>query len=157
MNTKKRFFKFPNVSFFLFGPRGCGKSTLIKKKYKKSLYIDLLLPDVFRVYSAHPEKLRNFILAHPENKIVIIDEIQKVPELLSVVHYIIEEKKGIQFILTGSSARKLKRDGVNLLAGRAIKKSLHPFIASEIKDTFKLKEALKYGMLPLVLEWTTRL
>ena len=72
------------------------------------------------------------------------------------MHYIIEEKKGIQFILTGSSARKLKRDGVNLLAGRAIKKSLHPFIASEIKDTFKLKEALKYGMLPLVLDSKNR-
>jgi predicted AAA+ superfamily ATPase len=85
-----------------------------------------------------------------KNKIVIIDEIQKIPELLPVVHQLIEQKKGIQFILTGSSSRKLKRTGVDLLAGRALNKSLHPFMPSEISSLFSLEKALEMGMLPLV-------
>ncbi len=144
-----RVFSPPKGSYFLFGPRGTGKSTWLKKKYPKALYIDLLLPDIFRTYATNPEILKKQLAAqHVE--IVMIDEIQKVPELLSVIHSIIEEKREIQFILTGSSARKLKRTGVDLLAGRAIKRSMNPFMAIELEDQFDLKKALQLGMLPVV-------
>ncbi|NGX33660.1 MAG: hypothetical protein K1060chlam4_01731, partial [Candidatus Anoxychlamydiales bacterium] len=109
-----------------------------------------LIPNILRTYSGNPEHLINYVHGLKGIKTVIIDEIQKVPELLSVIHFLIEEKKGFQFILTGSSARKLKRAGVDLLAGRAIKKSMHPFLASELQDLFQLDHALKYGMLPLI-------
>ena len=92
-----------------------------------------MLSDVKRAYTAHPELLKKETDALPDQSIVIIDEIQKAPELLSIIHAIIEEKREIQFILTGSSARKLKKEGVNLLAGRAIRKDFHPFIAAEIR------------------------
>ena len=84
-------------------------------------------------------------------KQVVIDEVQKLPELLEVVHLMIEEKGQIQFIFTGSSARKLRRDGVNLLGGRAAQKSLHPFMAAELGARFRLEDALRLGMLPVVL------
>lgn len=150
MDGIKRFFKGPKSSFFLFGPRGTGKSTWVQENYPEALYIDLLLADNFRLYAANPERLVNILEAQKEKKIVIIDEIQRVPELLSTVHSLIERKKNFQFILTGSSARKLKRAGVNLLAGRAIKKGMHPFMASELGNLFQLERALKFGMLPLV-------
>ena len=140
-------------SFFLFGPRGTGKSMWIKKNYPDSLYIDFLRSDYYRLYSSNPEYLIKLVNANPDKKVVVLDEIQKVPEVLSVVHSLIEERKDLQFILTGSSARKLKRSGVDLLAGRAINKSMYPFMASELGDLFKIQEALEYGMLPLV--WNT--
>jgi len=80
----------------------------------------------------------------------VIDEIQKVPELLTVIHRLIEEKRGYTFILTGSSARKLKRAGVDLLGGRALLRSMHPFLASELGERFRIEEALQQGLLPLV-------
>ena len=80
-----------------------------------------------------------------------MDEVQKVPEILGVVHGLIEEKRGLQFVLTGSSARKIKRAGVDLLAGRAILRTLHPFMATELGDRFRLDDALRYGLLPLVM------
>ncbi len=89
---------------------------------------------------------------NPTKKIVVIDEVQKVPELLNVVHGLIEGKKGYQFILTGSSSRKLKQQGVNLLAGRALLKHMPPFFASELGSSFDLPKHLKYGMLPIVLD-----
>lgn len=154
MKSKKRLIKrllpAPKGSFFLFGPRGSGKSTWVKKNYPNSLYIDLLIPNILRTYVGNPEHLISHVHGLKEKKTVIIDEIQKIPELLSVIHALIEEKKGIQFILTGSSARKLKRAGVDLLAGRAIKKSMRPFLASELQELFQLNHALKYGMLPLI-------
>jgi predicted AAA+ superfamily ATPase len=88
--------------------------------------------------------------ANPEISILVIDEIQRNPDLLHVVHALIEEKKDIQFIMTGSSSRKLKRSGVDLLAGRAVKRTMHPFIASELGELFNLEDALKLGMLPVV-------
>ena len=121
-----RIFKPPEDSFFLFGPRGTGKTTLLRQNYPDALWIDLLEPDVFRSYSAYPERLREVIPAHPDQKTVVIDEIQKIPELLSVIHSLIEKKSKVQFILTGSSSRKIKRTGADLLAGRVIKKMLHP-------------------------------
>ena len=151
MEVVKRFFSDPGVSYFLFGPRGTGKSTWLKMQYTEDvLYLDLLSPDLFRLYSARPERLKELIDGNPDKKIVIVDEIQKVPLLLDVVHQIIEEKRNIRFVLTGSSSRKLKQTGVDLLAGRAAYKTLHPFMASELRDGFDFENALKYGLLPLV-------
>ncbi len=138
-------------NFFLFGPRGTGKSTWLVRKYSKALYIDLLHPKNFRIYSSKPERLEDITKGSPNKKTIIIDEVQKVPELLSVVHRLIEQDKSLKFILTGSSSRKLKRSGIDLLAGRAIIKNCHPFLASEISDYFNLSENLEIGMLPLVL------
>ncbi len=151
METIRRFLKPEKQSFFLLGPRGTGKSTFIKKTWPQALYLDLLLPEVFRNYTARPERLRELVGAHREKKTVVIDEVQKAPQLLEVVHGLIEEKRGFQFILTGSSARKLRRGGVNLLAGRALMKHMHPFMAAELKNLFELEKALQNGTIPLVL------
>lgn len=152
MEKIKRIFNTPKQSFFLLGPRGTGKSTFMKDMFPGALYTDLLLPDVFRNYSARPERLIESVHAHTDKKVVVIDEIQKVPQLLEVVHSLMEEKKGHQFVLTGSSARKLKKTGVNLLAGRALMRHMHPFIASELEEKFNLDSALRYGMIPVVLD-----
>jgi predicted AAA+ superfamily ATPase len=152
MDKVKRFFEPKQHSFFLFGPRGTGKSTLVKESFPNALYLDLLLPDVFRRYSARPERIRELVDGHPEKKAVVIDEVQKVPELLEAVHSLIEEKRGLQFILTGSSARKLKKTGVNLLAGRVQMKRMHPFVAAELGAQFDLNPALELGMIPVVLD-----
>lgn len=146
-----RYFKDPKQSYFLFGPRGTGKSTIIHLRHPDALLIDLLQPEVVRSYMAYPERLREVILA-TKPAIVVIDEVQKVPNLLSVVHSLIEQKLDIQFILTGSSARKLKRTSANLLGGRALKKELHPFMAAELGSKFSLEKALHCGLLPLLLD-----
>lgn len=146
-----RLFKPPRQSFFLFGPRGTGKTTWLKAKFPKALFIDLLEADTFRTYSARPERLREVVLGRPGLETVVIDEIQKVPELLAEVHGLIEKKVGVQFILTGSSSRKLKRSGVDLMAGRVLKHSLHPFMAVELASDFNLERALRWGLIPLVV------
>ena len=145
-----RLFTPPKQSFFLFGPRGTGKSTWLKQNMPDAVWVDLLESDEFRSYSAKPERLKELVLASSERKTVVIDEIQKVPELLSVVHFLIEKKLGFRFILTGSSSRKLKKTGADLLAGRVIKQTLHPFMAVELGKKFSLVSALKQGLLPLV-------
>jgi len=145
-----RLFKPSKHSFFLFGPRGTGKSTWLRKNMPDAVWIDLLEADEFRSYSARPERLKELLLAINEKKTVVIDEIQKVPALLSVVHSLIERKLGFRFILTGSSSRKLKKTGADLLAGRVIKQELHPFMAVELGRKFALSSALKQGLLPLV-------
>ncbi|MBX7066154.1 MAG: AAA family ATPase [Parachlamydiales bacterium] len=150
MHLIPRFFKAPKQSFFLFGPRGTGKSTWLKQHFPEAFWVDLLKLDQLLVYSATPEHLREVLDANPDQKVVVIDEVQKVPDILSVVHSLIEEKRGIQFILTGSSARKLRREGVDLLAGRAILKHMPPFFAAELGKNFDLTEALELGLLPLV-------
>ncbi len=151
MAIKARFFQDPHHSFFLFGPRGTGKTTWLRQHFRSACAIDLLSPEAFRSYSARPERLREVVTASG-SKTVIIDEIQKLPELLDVIHQLIEEKLGIQFILTGSSARKLKRAGVDLLAGRAIIRTMHPFMAAELGASFALEKALQIGMVPLVTD-----
>ena len=143
-----RFFKAPKGSFFMFGPRGAGKSTWLRTVMKNALWVDLLDPEVFRSYSARPERLRELILGNRDKRIIVIDEIQKVPELLSVIHMLIEKKQGWQFILTGSSSRKLKRTGVDLLAGRVLRLTLHPFMAAELGKKFNFEKGLKFGLLP---------
>jgi len=153
METVPRFFKSPEASFFLFGPRGTGKSTLVRKLFLAALWIDLLEPDVQRSLSARPERLRELIEGRRSTEdVVVIDEIQRVPELLTSVHALIEKKLGVRFVLTGSSTRKLRRAGVDLLAGRALERHLHPFLAAEIGDRFRLDRALQQGLVPLVTE-----
>ena len=149
MEMVGRFFQAPRQSFFLFGPRGTGKSTWLKQHYRESVVIDLLAPELFRLYSARPERLRE-ITSGSKVKTIIIDEVQKVPELLDVVHELIEEGNGFQFILTGSSARKLKRTGIDLLAGRAVVKTMHPFMAAELGESFSLANSLQIGLVPLI-------
>jgi len=137
-----------NKSFFLFGPRGTGKTTWVRATFPNAIYIDLLEAELFNDLLANPQRLENII---PKNfsDWVIIDEVQRVPELLNEVHRLIEKLK-YKFILTGSSARKLKRKGPNLLAGRALTHSLYPLTAIEAGDDFNLDRALKYGGLPCV-------
>lgn len=154
MEYISRFFREPDQSFFLFGPRGTGKSTWISQHFKNVSRIDLLSPEVFRTFSGMPERLRELVHAQPQEEVFVVDEIQKVPALLDVVHALLEEKQGWKFVLTGSSARKLKRGGVDLLAGRAVERSLHPFMAAELGSLFKLEDALEYGLLPVV--WTSK-
>jgi predicted AAA+ superfamily ATPase len=137
-------------SFFLFGPRGTGKSTWLKIKYPDSLIVDLLEPDVYRSYSAHPERLRALVEGNPHQQIIIIDEIQKVPQLLDPVHALMEEKTHLQFILSGSSSRKLKRAGVDLLSGRALLRMMHPFMAIELGEKFNLPGSLINGLIPVI-------
>ncbi len=146
-----RYFKTIKQSYFLFGPRGTGKSTFLKTNYPNALWIDLLKPDIFRTYSARPERIIELVRGNPDKKVIIVDEIQKVPELLSAVHSLIEEKKDKQFILTGSSARKLKQTGINLLAGRVLLKTFHPFLLSELNNNISLDTILKFGLLPIVI------
>jgi predicted AAA+ superfamily ATPase len=152
MEIKPRFFQDPNQSFFLFGPRGTGKTTWLRQELENAIFIDLLDPESFRNYSARPERLREVVEGQRPGTTIVIDEIQKVPQLLDVVHQLIEQKSGWRFILTGSSARKLKRTDVDLLAGRAVVKTMHPFMAAELGEEFLLEKALTLGMVPLVLD-----
>lgn len=152
MEIISRFFTEPESSFFLFGPRGTGKSTWLRQTYPDALFIDLLDPETYRLYLSHPERIYEIVRGNPQKRQIVIDEVQKVPALLDAVHKIIEEEKHKKrkFILTGSSARKLKRTGVDLLAGRLVIKTMHPFMAAELEDKFDLNKSLKSGMLPIV-------
>ena len=122
----ERFFNAPADSFFIFGPRGTGKTTWLKKTFPDAYLVDLLDDRTFRNYIAHPERIKQIVMANPGTRRYIIDEVQKAPALLNSIHSLIEEYKTHQFILTGSSARKLRRGGVNLLAGRALLTHFHP-------------------------------
>lgn len=144
-------------SFLLLGPRGSGKTTLLRTFFegRSTLWIDLLNPKVADTYTLSPETLAAEIRsASATLQWVIIDEVQKIPVLLDVVHQIIESKQ-IKFALTGSSARKLKRGGANLLAGRAFVYHLHPFTHLEYGKEFSLEEALAWGTLPKVGQLTS--
>ncbi len=146
-----RFFQSPEQSFFLFGPRGTGKSTFLKHNYPDALWIDLLKPDVFRAYAARPERIIELVHGNPDKNVIIVDEVQKVPEILSAVHSLIEEKSNRKFILTGSSARKLKRTGIDLLAGRVLFRTMHPFMVSELTLILTLENILQHGLVPIVV------
>lgn len=145
-------------SFFLFGPRQTGKTTLVKKYIKKldCLEINLLHDDKYLKYLSRPSLLReevNFFAKETKKPVIFIDEIQRLPVLLNEVHDLIEKhKRKITFILTGSSARKLKRvSTTNLLGGRAWSFRLHPFTHNELRKMFSLSHVLKYGTLPPIL------
>ncbi len=138
-----------NQSAFLWGPRKTGKSTYLKQKYRNSIYIDLLQTDIYMKYLKNPSRLREELTAADEKKLkypVIIDEVQKVPFLLDEIHWLIENR-GINFILSGSSARKLKRGKANLLGGRAWRYTMLPLTTKEIGN-FKLLEVLNKGLIP---------
>ena len=148
---KKRFIGYSSGSFFLFGPRGTGKTVWLNSQFTDAFTINLLEADVRRTLTARPESLVDIVDANADHKTFIIDEIQRVPALLDTVHDLIEKRRNLRFILTGSSARKLKRSqSADLLGGRAVKCLCHPFIASEMGDDFKLDDALRLGMVPLV-------
>jgi predicted AAA+ superfamily ATPase len=134
-------------SHFLLGPRLTGKSFLIRHTLKGSRIYDLLDTATFLALSQDPGRLHQELCA--KDRLVVIDEIQRLPELLNEVHRLIEDR-GIRFLLTGSSARKLRRGGVNLLGGRARTKYLHPFSATELGDRFDLPRALDRGLIPSI-------
>lgn len=138
-------------SFFLFGPRNTGKSTLIHKLFPQAFFIDLLDPEQEEKYITNPNELKHLAHAQPHTHIVI-DEIQKAPKLLDVVHYLIESTDKY-FIMTGSSARKIKRGGANLLAGRAFDYRLSPLSCMELNDAFDLNDVLNFGTLPSVVSY----
>ena len=136
-------------SFFLFGPRQTGKSTLIRQQFADCRTWNLLDQKLFRDLSRNPGLIRESLADPHGTDIVVIDEIQRMPELLNEVHLMIEEH-GSRFLLTGSSARALRRKGVNLLGGRAGRETLHPLVRAELGTRFTLDRALEFGLLPSV-------
>ena len=151
----QRTVKLPKTqSFFLFGPRGSGKSTLLNDRFsvKDTHFINLLIPSEEDRFARSPELFQAEIEAlSPKITNIVVDEIQKVPKLLDLVHHMIETAKNKRrFILTGSSARKLKRGKANLLAGRAVTKNLFPLTQLELADAFDLDSALAWGTLPKI-------
>ncbi len=150
-NIIQRLCKLPKKnSVFLFGPRGTGKTTLLHQilPKKSTLFIDLLNPRVFEEFLNNPSRLESFInTSQNRHKSVVIDEIQKLPHLLDVIHTQIQKTKR-QFILTGSSSRRLKQRGTNLLAGRAWVYHLYPFTSIELGSRFQLRKVLEWGSLP---------
>lgn len=150
MDFVGRFFDFPERSCFLLGPRGTGKSTWLKARIPDAAYLDLLNPQLLRELEAFPERLRDHIGGRNSPHIVVIDEIQRAPGVLPVVHAILEEPDPPRFIMTGSSARKLRRNGTNLLGGRALQRHMHPFMAAEL-PSFQLEHSLLHGLIPLVV------
>lgn len=151
MELAARFLDVPDGSFFLLGPRGTGKTTLLRQRFSDAVWVNLLRPNVYREMQARPERLRELVLGSPRAGDVVIDEIQRAPELLNVVHDLIEEAPSRRYVLTGSSARKLRRGGVDLLAGRAVMRTLHPFMAAEWPG-FTLESSLDIGLIPLVVD-----
>lgn len=139
-------------SAFIFGPRGTGKTLWIKTHLPDALYLDLLNAEIYNDFIANPTRLEQRI---PKNfsQFIVIDEVQKIPQLLNEVHRLIETYH-YRFILTGSSARSLKRTGVNLLGGRALNYTMHPLTCYELDEDFSLENALKFGLLPSVCHMT---
>ncbi len=137
-----------NQSFFLFGPRGTGKTTWLRATYPDSTRLDLLNSESARLLLGSPSRLKGMVGPN-RGEPVIIDEVQKIPALLDEVHRLIEEEK-MTFILTGSSARKLRRGGANLLAGRAFQRYFYPLTCWELEADWDLSKALRYGLLPTV-------
>lgn len=133
-------------TFFLWGPRLTGKSTLLRSTYPRAKWIDLLKADEFRRYLQNPETLREELAATPMDQ-VVIDEVQKVPQLLDEVHWLLENTN-VQFALCGSSARKVRREGANLLGGRAVRRELYGLTAEELGNDFDLVKLLNSGYTP---------
>ena len=146
-----RFLKQPAGSFFLLGPRGTGKSWWTRKSFPGALVVDLLDAATLRELAAWPERLADLVRGVGDCSTVVVDEVQKLPELLEVVHGLIEERCGKVFVLNGLSARKLRRAGVNLLGGRAGRLSMHPYMAAELGEAFSFEGALRHGLLLVVV------
>jgi len=145
----KRLLQVPSRSFFLFGPRGVGKSTWLEKSMPDALFFDLLDSSLYLELSRNPMNLEALAGNLPEDSWIVIDEIQKIPTLLDEVHRLMEKKRW-RFALCGSSARKLRRGGVNLLGGRALTRNLDAFSYAELGSGFDLDFSLQWGLLPWV-------
>jgi predicted AAA+ superfamily ATPase len=145
----KRLLGVPNRSFFLFGPRGVGKSTWLERTMGDALFFNLLDSSLYLELSQSPGNLETLAGNIPEGSWIVIDEIQKIPPLLDEVHRLLEKKRW-RFVLCGSSARKLRRGGVNLLGGRAVTRNLDAFSFAELGEAFDLDFSLQWGLLPWV-------
>ncbi len=145
-----RVLRAPSGSFFLFGPRGTGKSTWLKATFPDAPRFDLLDEAVYQSLLADPGLFAAELRALPDQSFVIVDEVQRVPALLNEVHRAIEDR-GMVFALCGSSSRKLKTAGTNLLAGRAVLRRMHPFLPEELGAEFDLEAAIRLGTLPVIL------
>jgi predicted AAA+ superfamily ATPase len=139
----------PRGAFFLFGPRGTGKSTWIRSQFDRALVVNLLQTELALRLEREPALFRAQVLARPKSEWIVVDEVQRVPALLDEVHYLMEEKGYRRFALTGSSARKLKRGSANLLAGRALLRKLFPLTAAETGFSVPVDQRLRYGSMPL--------
>ena len=146
-----RLIELPDQSFFLLGMRGVGKSTWIRQVLPEARRFDLLDEALFTDLLADPALFGRLASSAEPGDWVVVDEVQRIPSLLNDVHRLISER-GVRFALLGSSARKLKTAGTNLLAGRALRKTMHPLTPAELGDDFSLDEALRFGTMPLV--WT---
>ena len=143
----------PDRSFFLLGPRGTGKTTWLRQRLTGALWFDLLRTHTVLAFSRDPQSFRQQVEARKRGTWVVVDEVQRMPSLLNEVHALVAERPGAyRFALSGSSARKLKRLDVNLLAGRAVNRQFFPLTAAEIGKGFDLERALRYGVLPQI--WT---
>ena len=146
-----RQYRLPDHSFFLFGPRGTGKTTWLKHVLPDALWFDLLRTQVVLALSRQPESFRQQVEALPRGRWVVIDEVQRMPALLNEVHALISDRgSAYRFALSGSSARKLKRLDVNLLAGRAINRQFFPLTASELGYDLAVDRVLRLGLLPQI-------
>jgi uncharacterized protein len=146
-----RRFQLPDRSFFLFGPRGTGKTTWLRHLLPDALWFDLLRTQTFLDLSQSPELFRQRTAAIPRGSWVVVDEVQRMPVLLNEVHALISEHgRRYRFALSGSSARKLKRLDVNLLAGRAINRQFFPLTAGELNFNFEMDGVLRWGLLPQI-------
>ena len=139
----------PRSSSFLFGPRGTGKTTWVRTSLPDAYTVNLLPPAAALRYEREPSLLRAEVLAQARDRWIVLDEVQRVPQLLDEVHFLMEEHGYKKFVLTGSSARKLKRGAANLLAGRAILKRLYPLTAAETEFSVPVSQLLRFGSLPL--------
>jgi predicted AAA+ superfamily ATPase len=139
--------KRPAQTFFLWGPRQAGKTSLLRATYPEAHRIDLLETDSFAKYASAPHRLREELRARTDHPFTIIDEVQKVPALLDEVHWLIENR-GLVFGLCGSSARKVRRGHANLLGGRAVRFELFGLVSHELGDRFDIERALNHGLLP---------
>jgi predicted AAA+ superfamily ATPase len=146
-----RAYSLPKGSFFLFGPRATGKTTWLRSVLPSALWIDLLRMQEVLTLTRQPELFRSRVEALPPSSWVVLDEIQRLPQLLDEVHSLIATHPGrYRFAMLGSSARKLRRLDVNLLAGRAIRRDFFPLIGREMEYDFALAELLAFGTLPAV-------
>lgn len=150
-----RLFQAPRSSFFLFGVRGSGKSTWARQEFPDAHVVDLLDEELHHELLLDPGRFADELRTLPPGSWVIVDEVQRIPSLLNEVHRFLEQA-GLNFLLLGSSARKLKTAGTNLLAGRALQKTLYPFTPAELGKDFRLTEVLRYGSLPLVWQSQTK-
>lgn len=147
--TYERLLEPPAGSFFLFGPRGTGKSTWLRRRFPEAAFIDLLDETRYQTYLARIGAFAGELRALDDGCTVVLDEVQRLPALLNEVHRHIESR-GMRFVLCGSSARKLKQAGTNLLAGRAVRRAMHPLLPEELGPDFDLDAVLQWGSIPVM-------